>query len=256
MGHGFTLRGHDSLFRAQDPRRIDVSATLRNPFGEVIVRTFNQKSVLPVQVVVDMSASMMAGDPVKRMKTIRSMVVSLGYSARQYGDRFGMIACGDHVHRELQMPLSRDVGRLREVLNHLNPAGFKGGAGALVDVGRLLGRKRGIVFLMSDFLLPIGQLKNVLRVMAGQCVVPVVTGLPATVLPDRPIPGGMMTLGDSENGKLKTLYWRNSVRERFERQVTQYREVLEKCFHANGTRPLYLDHGFSADQVNRYFLHG
>ena len=55
---GFEFRGHAALLDAPDPRRLDLHASLRDPFGDWRVRVYSQRKAIPVVVVADLSASM------------------------------------------------------------------------------------------------------------------------------------------------------------------------------------------------------
>jgi len=55
---GFEFRGHAPLLDAPDPRRLDLHASLRDPFGQWRVRVYRQRMSVPVAVVADLSASM------------------------------------------------------------------------------------------------------------------------------------------------------------------------------------------------------
>ena len=57
-GGGFEFRGHAALLDAPDVRRLDLHASLRDPFGNWVVRVCSQRKAIPVAMVADLSASL------------------------------------------------------------------------------------------------------------------------------------------------------------------------------------------------------
>ena len=60
-GMGIEFAGHATLLDYPDPRRIDIRQTIRDPFEQIQVRIFNQRSATPVMIITDLSASMNFG---------------------------------------------------------------------------------------------------------------------------------------------------------------------------------------------------
>ena len=55
-GGSYEFHGHAPLISKPDPRHLDIHASLHDPFGQFVVRTFRQRSTIPVYVVADLSA--------------------------------------------------------------------------------------------------------------------------------------------------------------------------------------------------------
>ena len=60
-GMGIEFAGHATIIDYPDPRRIDIRQTIRDPFEQIQVRIFNQRSATPVIIASDLSASMNFG---------------------------------------------------------------------------------------------------------------------------------------------------------------------------------------------------
>ena len=57
-GMGIEFAGHATIIDYPDPRRIDIRQTIRDPFEQVQVRIFNQRSATPIVIASDLSAKM------------------------------------------------------------------------------------------------------------------------------------------------------------------------------------------------------
>ena len=78
---GFEFRGHASLLDAPDPRRLDLHASLRDPFGQWRVRVHSQRKSIPVLVVADVSASMGFRGRHAKLDVVADFTESLAWSA-------------------------------------------------------------------------------------------------------------------------------------------------------------------------------
>jgi hypothetical protein len=88
---GFELRGHAPLFEVPDARRLDLNASLRDPFGNWIVRVYSQRKALAVMMVADLSASMGFVGRRRKLDVLAAFVDSLAWSASRIGDSFGFV---------------------------------------------------------------------------------------------------------------------------------------------------------------------
>ena len=120
-GDGYEIRGILPLHVAGDPRRFDLRASLRDPFEQLLVRVYQQRSVVPVFGLADVSASMGFVGQTCKFDMLVEFVNSLAYSAYQVGDPFALTACDAIIRDELSLPLTRARGartRITERLRH------------------------------------------------------------------------------------------------------------------------------------------
>ena len=101
---GVEFRGHASLLDKPDPRRLDFRAMLKDPFEQMVVKVYQQKTAIPVYAVVDLSASMGRQNGNRKLNIVADFVASLGYSAYRTGDAFGFIGCDTRVRSEFFQP--------------------------------------------------------------------------------------------------------------------------------------------------------
>lgn len=252
---GFEFRGHASLLDAPDPRRLDLHASLRDPFGDWRVRLHFQRMSIPVVMVADLSASMGFEGRRRKADVLADFVASLAWSAWRTGDRFGFIGCDAGVRSDwLQLPTrARGAGQaLAQALRGWVPSGPSArSAGGLLQASAYLGRQRALVFLVSDFHLPLPQLQAVLAGLAAHEVVPVVLWDPLEFGVDAP--RGLLHVVDPESGHRRLVWWRPALRERWQRLHAERREALTQVFVSQRLRPLFIEGGFDADAVTRHF---
>src|SRR6185436_5510127 len=112
LGAGQEFVSHASLYDRPDPRRLDLRASLRDIRGDWLIRVNRQRAAVPVQVIVDVSASMAFGSPMSKLQIVAEFVEALGQSAFRLGDAVGMSAFDTHDRMDLFVPtvLSRGTG--------------------------------------------------------------------------------------------------------------------------------------------------
>jgi len=254
---GFEFRGHARLQDAPDVRRLDLRASLRDPYGHWLVRVHSQRMSIPVVMVVDVSASMAfgadaAGGGRAKLHVAADFAASLAWSAARNGDAYGFIACDETVREDLWLPPTRSRGAglpLAERLRALQPTGAS--ARGLQQAAAWLGRQRALVFLVSDFHLPLPQLHDVLASLALHEVVPVVLWDPAefTLSARR----GLLQVADPETGQRQLVWWRPALRARWLARHAERRTALQQAFRSHDLKPLFVEGGFDADAVTRHF---
>ncbi len=258
---GFELRASVPISRARDIRRLDLQASLRDPFGEWSVRQFSQRLALAVVLLADVSASMAfaggqapprAAGPPPRQQVLADLADSLVASAWRHGDRFGLVGCDSQVCADLLLPPSRSRGAGLALAVRLRGRAFTGASAAgLLQAWRHLPRQRALVFLVSDFQAPLAQTTALLASLAHHAVVPVVLWQAQEAGPAAD--HGWLPLQDPETGQQRHLWWRPALRAQLASQYQQRRAVLQQCFAAQRLRPLFVDGGFDADTMTRYF---
>lgn len=260
-GHEF--RGHVPLHDAPDVRRLDLHASLRDPLGQWLVRVASERKAVPVYAVADLSASMAFCGERRKLDVLADFTEALAWSAWRTGDAFGFVGCDEAVRRDWLLPLVRSQGAgsaFARRLRGLQPRGRH--AEGLKEAHRLLRRERSLVFLLSDFHLPLATLDAVLGSLAHHELVPVLLWDRAEFTPPGGTLDGQAALGplgrlaslvDAETGQRRLLWLRAAVRERWQRQLDARREALDALFRRHRLRPLYLLDGFDADAVTAHF---
>lgn len=249
---GFEFRGHAALIDAPDPRRLDLHASLRDPMGNWLVRVHSERQSIPVTMVADLSASMGFAGTHAKLQVMADFAESLAWSVWRNADSFGFIGCDTRVCEQFLQPQTRVRGvggSIASALRSLQPGGTS--AQGLLDAHGYLGRQRALVFLLSDFHLPMEFVAAVLDSLAAHEVVPVVLWdrLEFGLGPAR----GLAHVVDPETGQRRLVWWRPALRQRWLAVQRARREALVQLFRSRRLGPLFVEGGFDADAVTRYF---
>jgi uncharacterized protein (DUF58 family) len=252
-GGGFEFAGHVPFVTEPDPRNLDVHATLHDPFGQLMVRRFRQRSAIPVFVLADLSASMGFIGRARKLGVLIEFTAAVAYSAYRSGDPFGFFAGDEAICQDLCLPLRWYRGpplEFLERLEHFRPTGRTAeGLGAVVAE---LGRARALVFLVSDFHAPESWWEGLFDALRGHDVVPVVLWDTAEY---RDLPEwGVLSLRDPETGRARRLVLRPSLKRRWRERFEAKRAWLVELGIRHGRAPFFLENGFDADALTRYFL--
>ena len=249
---GFEFRGHASLLDAPDPRRLDLHASLRDPFGDWRVRIYSQRKSIPVVVVADLSASMGFAATSPKLDVLADFVESLAWSAWRTGDSFAFVGCDSAVRTDLLQPKTRARGAGGEVarrLRALHPGGRD--ARGLLAAPRYLGRQRALVFLVSDFHLPLPLDGQVLDALSVHEVGPEVLWHPLEFALSAP--RGLVQVIDPESGRQRLVWWRPALRARWQAAHEARRAALLQMFRTRRIKPLFVEGAYDAEAVTRHF---
>jgi hypothetical protein len=187
-----------------------------------------------------------------KLAVLADFVESLAWSAWRTGDSFGFVGCDATVRADLLQPQSRHRaagGETARRLRALHPEGQD--ARALLDAPRHLGRRRALLFLVSDFHLPLELIAQVLDGLSAHDVVPTVLwdplefGLGAA--------RGLAQVIDPETGRQRLVWWRPALRARWEAAHAERRAALLQLFRARRLKPLFIEGRYDAEAVTRHF---
>ena len=253
LGAGQEFVSHISLYDRPDPRRLDLRASLRNPGGDWLVRVNRQRAGVPVQVIVDVSASMSFGSRKTKLEVAADFVEALGQSAFRVGDALGMRAFDAAEREDLFMPavLGRGVGSvMASMLRRCEMTA--GGMDGLEAAAMHFAGRQGLIFLVSDFHWPLERLGPVLDFFAHAYLVPMIVWDPAETEP--PAHGALAALRDAESNVRRTLWLRPKLRDQWRAAVTQRRAKLDELFSAQAIRPFYVNGAFDGEAMSHYFF--
>lgn len=252
-GGGLEFRNHVPLIDAPDPRRFDIRASLRDPFGQLRVRVYQQTSSIPVYVIADLSASMRFTGQNSKRDVLADFVSCLSYSAYRTGDTFGFVGCAEAASRPWVLPPTLNRAAVSEVADQLYTKAFAAkNSDGLLHAAEHLGGRRALVFLVSDFHFSEDLLEQVLATLAYHDVVPVMLWdrQEYEKLPEL----GLARVMDPETNQDRLLFMRPSLKKRIQQTFTERRERLFDLFSQYGRPPLLLQDGFDSDEVTHYFF--
>jgi uncharacterized protein (DUF58 family) len=251
-GMGMEFRGHATLLSYPDPRRIDIRQTIRDPLEQIHVRIFNQKSATPVFALCDLSGSMQYGTTHSKLHTAAAIARSIAQSATHNGDPVGFIGFDDNLREDWLCTLSSRPHAILEMANALEKhQPTEVGSNALIHVARLLPRERSLIFLVSDYHMPIHLLEESLILMARHHIVPVILW-DTSEYADLP-EFGMTNLTDPETGQKRTLFLRKDYREKIMQSFVDRKKAIEDVFLKFDMQPFFVENQFDADLLTEYF---
>lgn len=253
-GGGYEFHGHAPLISNPDARNLDVHASLHDPFGQFFVRTFRQRSSIPVFVIADLSASMNFCGHSRKKDVIVDFCSVSAYSAYRTGDSFGFFGCSDQIHWNLHLPLRWRKSVNHELfvrLNNFHPSGQS--THGLFEAASVVGKRRALIFLLSDFHIPFDQLGQILEAFATHDVIPIVIWDSFEIEP----PGtGFYRFRDPENGHERSIFMRPRLQQAFVNAYTQRRQDLIGQFENFGRKPFFIVDQFDPDAMSQYFYDG
>jgi uncharacterized protein (DUF58 family) len=235
-----------------DIRTIDWNVTART--GHPYVKRYVEEREITVFFLVDLSASGAFGSREKLKNEIAAEFCALlAFSAIKNNDKVGLIVFTDTI--ELFIPPAKGTShvlRLIRELLYFDPGKKRQSAGtdialALDYLGRVL-HKRGVVFLVSDFLDQ--DFEKPLSVLARRhdLIAVTVTDPHENTLPDV----GLLEIKDAETGDTVLVDTGNkNVRTGYEQLAKERNEKLSTLFKSNGVDhiQLYTDRDYLLDLV-------
>lgn len=252
VGMGKLFKRHAPLIASPDPRRIDLRASVLDPYRQFSVRVYQQASQLSVYLLADLSASMSFSGDQDKKTILRDCLLSIAASAEQAGDRFGFIGCADGIDPAHVLLASKvDSGRVLQLAERLFQLRLTGRAQGLLQACRYLPPKPSLIFLLSDFYLPPAFINRLLSVFAPHTLIPLVIWDRREY--DNLPPWGLLHLRDAETGKHRMVLMRPQLRRRITEAFRQRRQQLQRQLQSLGCEPLFLRNGYSAGQLEHYF---
>jgi len=236
LGAGQLFKRHEPLVASPDPRRIDLRASVLDPFDNYRVRVYQQQSRVDVYLLADLSASM--GYAGKRQAIVQ-FLQALARSAFGYGDRFGFIGGGACIEQRWLLPVSHHIGPVTALAEQLANAELTDSALGLLTAAAYLPSGKSLVFLLTDAHFPIKALRELLGSLQGHDVIPLVLWDAGeyTRLPE----WGIMAFQDIENGRRRTVLLRPALRQKIIAAYGQRQKKLKQVFRAFGSEPVFIE---------------
>lgn len=251
-GQGMEFDEVRSYQPGDDIRTIDWNVTART--GHPYVKRYVEEREITVFFLVDLSASGSFGSRDKLKNEIAAEFCALlAFSAIKNNDKVGLIVFTDVI--ELFIPPAKGTSHVLRLIRELlffAPGGKRQNAGtdiglALDYLGRVL-HKRGVVFLVSDFLDQ--DYAKPLRVLARKhdLIGVTVSDPRESSLPDV----GLLELQDAETGETVMIdTGSKEVRKRYEQLAREKNDTLKSLFRSIGVDhiQLFTDRDYVLDLV-------
>lgn len=246
---------HGSILDTPDARRIDVRASITDPFGGLKVRRFENRARIDVFVVLDLSGSMAFGRTGDGDDPVADLCAAVAHAAIRSQDRFGMIAAGPKPRQDLAMRATRRAGLPDEIWRRISrDAGEGAGVAGLLAMLDAIPHRRSLVFVVSDFLMPERDVEDLLGRLWRHDVAPVVVRSSAveTKLPRF----GLVETTDLETGRRRLALMRRSLREAWLARARERRAALDAIFRRHGRPAFDLVDRFDPDAFVDHLISG
>ncbi|MGV3531065.1 MAG: DUF58 domain-containing protein [Chthoniobacteraceae bacterium] len=166
--HGFSVEftEYRPYTPGDDPRYLDWRLVART--DRYYIKKYEDETNLRCQLLVDLSRSMTFGSTgFTKAEYASTLAATLGYFLGQQGDAVGLVTF-DEVIREY-LPARNRPGHLRQLMLALEKPATGKGTDIAAPLRRMaeLGRKRGMMVLITDFLSPIETLESSLALLTA-----------------------------------------------------------------------------------------
>lgn len=248
-GSGFEMRENALFQLGEDPRRIDLRYSARDPLQRLWVRRMQHRSTATVHVLADLSGSMAQQGEHKHFEPLLQFIVATARSASVNGDKFALDTA-DALHRTaLCLQARRRTEIPAELLHGLHqhvPSGS--GCAGMLAAAKAVGGRRALVFLVSDFYWPDHLIRHICAALSHVQLVPVLLYCPSDAQAQ---PTLLSVYQDAETGKRRLSL--QTPRQARRSLVGDHRQRVEAEFMRAGKRVLRLEDGFDANSVSAYF---
>ena len=251
-GMGIEFAGHSNLIDYPDPRRIDIRQSMRDPLEQIYVRIFNQRSTTPVMVVTDLSSSMNYGLKRTKLNLASEIGTVISNSVISRSDALGFIGFNEHTETKWWSPLSYRPHKTQLLIKRLqNHNSIGSGHKGIKNIFRIIPRDHTLIFLISDFHMPIKDIEHSLSRLTKHTIVPIILWN-RTEYEDLPR-FGIISITDPESGLEKTIFLRKTMLKKIKEQFKRRKKELEKIFLKYNSPPFFVNDKFEALEMTKYF---
>ncbi len=243
--------GYTSVFKGQgiefeevreysigdDFRKIDWNVTARH--GTMYVKRYKEERELNVMMLVDMSGSLAYGsaDSSKRDKLIETLAL-ISFTAIKNQDKLGAVYFTDRVEKVIHPSKKKDI-----ILNIIREGLYLNTEGKGTDINNALEfalktiKRRGIVFILSDFLADIDE-KKIFIASRKNDLIPI-------IFKDQyefaPLDVGLVECVDNETGRTVLVDTSSGSYKRYVRERTFKFNQMNEIFAKNNVVPIVIE---------------
>ena len=158
-GRGLLFKDYRAYAQGDDIRSIDWKVFARTE--DLYMKSYEEEKFLTNHIIVDMSASMDFGTPLKKSEYAAMLAIGFAYLALKNNERFVVSTFSDKL---TLLRARRGRRQLAAILNHLTSKNAEGKSNFESSVGsyKQLIHSKSSVIIISDFLYDIEQIRNAL----------------------------------------------------------------------------------------------
>jgi len=223
LGRGLIFKEHRIYAPGDDIRSIDWRVFART--DDLYIKTYEEERNLVVHLIVDCSSSMNFGKSVTKFDYASMLGVGFAYLALKENEKFMFSTFSESL--EVFQP-RRGMSQLAAMINHLNSMktkGFSKVRDAKTQYKKLIG-SRAMIVLISDFLMPIEEIRESLY-MLGRNEIKIIQVLDP--LEKNLRIEGDFKLKDSETGEHLRTYISPRLRQRYQNMLADHSAKIEEA---------------------------
>lgn len=245
QGPGSDFYKKSAFLADPNPARIDLSASVTDPFESIYVKTFRQRSKLDVLTLVDGSDSMAISGKADLVdlteKSIAASVAVRNDNYRSYLLTSSILSVTDPDLLTQHYAAAQ------------HPDQYHNTAQAFSDIECLLPTRRSLIFLLSDFHWSNDKLNQILNTLSGHYLVPVVIWR-STEYENFPL-WRFVQIRDAETDENRLIFVTPKQKRLIESTFADRRIFLNNQFQRHNCRAFWMIDQFSAQQLSEFF-HG
>jgi len=229
-GVGVEFADHRQYTPGDDFRYIDWNILART--NQIYIKLFDRQESVPLYMLVDCSDSMRAGGAGK-LDRAKEIAAGLSYVGLFDGDMVRIALFTDTlVGQSEQFTHRREMFKVVDFLSQADPGGGQTDFGEAMPFFAKRTSRRGIVFIISDFLDPNGITEGVQSLLYRKfhvCGIHTVTR--AELAPEAT---GEFVFVDSETRRAREVRIRKGTLEQYKQMFERHRRGVEKLFRFYG----------------------
>ncbi|PCJ30439.1 MAG: hypothetical protein COA90_09320 [Gammaproteobacteria bacterium] len=219
---------------------MDLKASLSDPFEQIHIRSYRQRSQIDVLLLIDGSSSMTLD---KKPELIQQFFSHCQSSVNASGDDFSCYLFNDEINA-----ITSEESLIDELIN---PALTINDASSFTSVNRILPKKPALIFLISDCHWPESNLHQLMSSLSAHIVVPIVLWQSAEYN-NYPL-WRFIELADLETGQPSLVFVTPKQKQNIKQAYQHRKQYLEHHFLRYQSRVFWLIDTFSTTQMSRYF---
>lgn len=231
VGGGIEFADRREYLPGDDPRYLDWKAYAR--LDRVLLRLFEEEKDLRVHILLDRSRSMQVGTPSK-MLAVKRVAAAISYIVLANLDRVAISLFAESI--DTFMPPARGKAHIHTILETLREVSADGETNISASALELTTRekRRGLVFILSDFLVPGGVIETLDRLRYHGHEVTLIRAVSA--LDRAPDVSGEVEILDAETGRRLKAVITPAVLRRYRERFEDIGKQIEGAALKKGAR--------------------
>jgi uncharacterized protein (DUF58 family) len=245
QGPGSDFYKKSAFLADPNPARIDLSASVTDPFESIYVKTFRQRSKLDVLSFIDGSDSMAIPGKADLVSTTET---SIAYSVAARNDNYQ-----SYLFNESIVSLTDSDSLVKHYSAAQYHSQSHNTAEGFSHLERLLPARRSLIFLISDFHWSNEKLYRILNTLSGHYLVPIVVWRSAEY-EDFPL-WRFVQIRDAETDENRLIFVTPKQKRLIEATFSDRRIFLNNQFQRHNSRAFWIVDQFSVQHLSEFF-HG